>query len=312
MSSTNIAILAVIALIVFGSGLYFFLQTPGPEPEPEVVELPPEPEPEPTPEPEPDPRVATIGSSVEGRTIEAFTYGTGDTHLLLVGGIHGGYEWNSALLAYEFMDYLVADPTVVPEELTVTIIPDLNPDGTFLVTGVEGRFAFEDIPDPSIRVAEGRFNANEVDLNRNFDCKWEPESTWRGNVVSAGTEAFSEPEAAALRGWVAANNPAAAVFWHSQANNVYASECEEGVLPVTLDIMSAYAQAADYGEVPVFDAYPVTGDAEGWLASLGIPAITVELETHNDIEWERNLAGTTALFDYFATGSTSQKTTDLP
>ena len=32
---------------------------------------------------------------------------------------------------------------------------------------------------------------------------------------------------------------------------------------------------------------------------IGIPAITVELKTHDDIEWTRNLAGIKALFDYF-------------
>src|SRR3989344_7065278 len=51
-----------------------------------------------------------IGISVEGREIESYSYlpygGTGEKHLVFVGGIHGGYEWNSVLLSYEFMDYL--------------------------------------------------------------------------------------------------------------------------------------------------------------------------------------------------------------
>ena len=39
--------------------------------------------------------VTVIGHSVEGRDIVSYTFGTGDTHLLFVGGIHGGYEANS-------------------------------------------------------------------------------------------------------------------------------------------------------------------------------------------------------------------------
>jgi hypothetical protein len=117
--------------------------------------------------------------------------------------------------------------------------------------------------------------------------------------VSAGTNAFSEPEAATLRDYVLATTPDAVVFWHSMANNVYASECENGVLPETLTIMNAYADAAGYGAVPVFDAYPVTGDAEGWLASIGIPAITVELGSRTSIEWSKNLAGTEALLNWY-------------
>jgi len=241
-----------------------------------------------------------IGQSVEGRSITATRFGTGDTHLLFVGGIHGGYEWNSSLLAYQMSDYLALNPGEVPESITIHIIPDLNPDGTFAVTGVVGKFDLRNIPDPSTRVAAARFNANSVDLNRNFACKWAPESSWRGQVVSAGTAAFSEPEAIALRDYVITINPAAAIFWHSQASNVYASECEDGILPETLTLMNTYADAASYGAVASFDAYPITGDAEGWLASIGIPAVTVELESASDIEWERNLAGLMAVTDYYS------------
>src|SRR3989344_8041800 len=55
------------------------------------------------------PEYRVIGTSVQGRKIEAYTYGNGDTNLLFVGGIHGGYEWNSVLLAYQFMDYLAGN-----------------------------------------------------------------------------------------------------------------------------------------------------------------------------------------------------------
>jgi hypothetical protein len=240
-----------------------------------------------------------IGTSVEGRQIEAYNFGTGTTTLLFVGGIHGGYEWNSVLLAYRFIDYLNATSTVLPANLAIMVIPNLNPDGVFKVTGRVGRFAAADASTNAEVLASGRFNARGVDLNRNFDCKWQPEATWRNQKVSAGTAAFSEPEALALKNFVLAKKPAAAVFWHSQANNVYASECQAGVLPQTLDIMNAYAKAAGYGAVASFDAYPVTGDAEGWLASLDIPAITVELKTHETIEWEQNLAGIKALFSYY-------------
>lgn len=241
---------------------------------------------------------ATIGTSVEGRPIEAYTYGNGTTQLLFVGGVHGGYEWNSVLLAYAFMDYLDKNPSAVPSSLKVTVIPSANPDGVFKVIGKEGRFKASDAPDEGETIS-GRFNANGVDLNRNFDCKWQKESTWRSKAVSAGTKPFSEPEARAIRDFVLSTDPAAVVFWHSQANAVYASECEKGILPETLSVMNAYAKAAGYPAVDSFDAYQITGDAEGWLASIGIPAITVELKTHETIEWDKNLAGVKGLFGYY-------------
>ncbi len=252
-----------------------------------------------------------IGTSVQGRPIEAFTYlpvrqaglpagqagGSGTTHLAFIGGVHGGYEWNSVLLSYKLMDYLSADPAAIPAGLTVTVIPNANPDGVFKIVGKEGRFTSNDViaGDQSA----GRFNANQVDLNRNFDCKWKPESRWKGNVVSAGTAAFSEPETQAIRDFVLQNKPAAVVFYHSQANAVYASECTAGILPATRELMNTYSAAAGYPPIDTFDAYEITGDAEGWLASINIPAITVELKTHEAIEWDKNLAGIQALFMYY-------------
>ena len=250
-----------------------------------------------------------IGTSVEGRAIDAYTYGdspetdgarASKTHLVFVGGIHGGYEWNSVLLSYELMDYLEANPEVIPENITVIVIPSLNPDGAYEVIKKEGRFARADAPTSREATVPGRFNANGVDLNRNFGCKWQPESTWRGNVVSAGTEAFSEPEAKAFRDFVFSRGPDAAIFFHSQADAVYASECEEGILSETLEILKAYSDASGYKAVASFDAYPITGDVEGWLASIGIPALTVELSAHDAIEWEQNRAGVEALFSLYS------------
>jgi hypothetical protein len=240
-----------------------------------------------------------IGTSVQGRTIDSYTYGTGDTHLAFVGGMHGGYEWNSVLLSYHFMDYLAENPQAIPKNITVAIIPDANPDGVFKVIGKEGRFTVTDVRGTEESQAPGRFNAHKVDLNRNFDCKWQPESMWKGNKVSGGTGPFSEPEAKAIRDFVLVYKPAAAIFWHSQANAVYASECKKGILPKTLDIMNAYAHAAGYPAVKSFDAYAITGDSEGWLASINIPAITVELKTHETVEWDKNLAGIRAIFEYY-------------
>lgn len=242
----------------------------------------------------------TIGMSVEGRAIDAYTYGEGNTHLLFVGGIHGGYEWNSVLLAYRFIDYIEENPALVPSDLSVSVIPSANPDGVYKVVGKEGRFTAEDVSAEQSVLASGRFNARGVDLNRNFDCKWKPESTWRSQTVSAGTSAFSEPEAAALRDFILQNTPNAVVFWHSQSNAVYASECKAGILPKTLEVMNAYANASGYPPVASFDAYEITGDAEGWLASINIPAVTVELSTHETVEWEKNLAGARALFSLFS------------
>jgi len=283
-------IIASGALLIIGGLIYFFLNQ-----DEEVVEIE-----TPVVIEEFFSETKNIGLSVENREINVTTFGSGETDLLFVGGIHGGYEWNSVLLAYEIIDYITENPSVVPDDIKIHIIPNLNPDGLFYVLKREGRFTLLDVNLDEGRIGEGRFNANGVDLNRNFDCKWAPESSWRGNIVSAGSAPFSEPEATALKKYVDEISPESAIFWHSQANTVYASECENGIIPETITIMNLYADAARYNKVESFEAYPITGDVEGWLASVGIPAITVELESYKNSEFERNLAGVKSLLKFYS------------
>ena len=284
-SRRMLIVIAIFAFALLGIGVFAFIGLQQKEPTPaSPIQA--------------EPRRQTIGFSLQGREIEAYTYGAGEKHLVFIGGIHGGYEWNTVLLAYMAIDYFEENPQVFPGNLTVTVIPSANPDGLYKVIGKERRFKIADGASLE-ETAPGRFNANNVDLNRNFDCEWQPEGVWRGNVVSAGISPFSEPEARAIRDFVLEHKPTAVLFWHSQANAVYASSCGDTILPETLDIMQAYAEAANYQAVESFDAYEVTGAAEDWVASLGIPALTVELQTHQTIEWERNLEGIKALLEYY-------------
>jgi g-D-glutamyl-meso-diaminopimelate peptidase len=287
---TKRIVAVVIVVVLIGLGFFAFLSpnktavNPSPTTTPSNIQ----------------PTHTVIGQSVQGRNIEAFSYGNGSTTLLFVGGIHGGYEWNSVLLAYTFMDYLEANPTFIPTNLTITVIPSANPDAVFAVTGKEGRFTSADVSTDVKVLESARFNADKVDLNRNFDCKWQAKSTWQSKTVSAGKTVFSEPEARAIRDYVKEIQPTAAIFWHSQSNAVYASQCLKGILPSTLALMNTYSKAAGYPAVKTFDAYATTGAADDWLASQNIPAITVELSTHNTIEWDKNLKGVKAVVEEFS------------
>ena len=240
-----------------------------------------------------------IGKSVEDRNITAYHYGNGDTKLLFVGGIHGGYSWNTVLVAYEMMDYLEANPNIIPDNVEVTVIPSLNPDGQNDTVGTAGRFTKADVPAPDLRVP-GRFNANNVDLNRNFDCDWQSTGLWRNVEVDGGSGVFSEPETMAIRDYVEANNPNAVVVWYSAFGGVFASNCHNGVLPETLKITNVYAEASGYPALEEFDFYEITGDMVNWLAKNDIPGISVLLTTHEDVEWDKNRAGIEALLKYYA------------
>ena len=304
--SAKKVIIVVFCIVALGAAVFGILalhgvkktETPPPAP---VVTPPKKPAETKTPVPEQQ----VLGLSVENRPIEAYTFGSGVRRLVFVGGIHGGYEWNSVVLAYDFIDYLNQNQDFVPKNLSITVIPNSNPDGVFKIVGHDGRFTAADVPAGTNTA--GRLNANKVDLNRNFDCDWKPAGTWQNTTVSAGTAPFSEPESAAIRKFFLETKPAAAVFWHSQANAVYSANCDTPASQETLDITKAYSAAAGYQALTTFDQYEVSGDATDWLASIGIPAITVELKTHKTVEWEQNLAGIKALLNYYEKNEESGK-----
>lgn len=252
-----------------------------------------------------------IGHSVENRDIRAFSFGSGEDSLVFVGAMHGGYEWNSALLSYELIDYFIANPDTIPENIKVVVIPVANPDGLFKVLGSSSRFEVEDAPhfDYADEISfsddfvTGRFNAHNVDLNRNFDCKWKESAIWRDYEVSGGSAPFSEPETTAIRDYITRISPKAAVFFHSASNGVYTSFCEGDPLENTNALLKAYSGGSGYTGYNDYTYYEVTGDAGDWLSTIGIPAITVELSTHQVSEFEKNLAGIEAMFQLYSSNS---------
>lgn len=121
-------------------------------------------------------------TSVQGRPIYAIIIsrnpGTNEMEpkIRLCGCIHGSEKITMDMLL-RFLDYLTGsygsdtEITSLINSRYIVIIPVINPDG--LVAGT-------------------RYNANNVDLNRNFSREWV-------SGTSHGTAAFSEPESRAVR-----------------------------------------------------------------------------------------------------------------
>ncbi len=240
-----------------------------------------------------------IGMSVGGNPITAYHFGTGTMELLFVGGIHGGYEWNTALVAYEFMNYLQGNPTVIPTKVKVTVIPVLNPDGLKKAVGTTGMFTPADVSKSDEVVVSGRYNGNTVDLNRNFDCDWQTKGVWQTKTVSGGASAFSEPESQAIKQYVETQKPTAVMVWYSAAGGVFSSNCHNGVSAQTKTLTKIFADASGYPAHESFDFYETTGDMVNWLAKNNIPAISILLTNHTDTEWAKNQKGIEAVFAYY-------------
>ena len=240
-----------------------------------------------------------IGRTVEDRPITetAFKSAEAQHTILLVGGIHGGYEWNSILLAERFIDHFTANAAFLPPSVALHIIPNANPDGTHRVIGKTSCFTPEEVADDPI---PGRFNANNVDLNRNWDCGWQTNAFWSDQQVSGGSTPFSEPETQALRDHIMTLKPDTVIWLHSEGNVIFSAgtRCTQNV-GRSREQAGIYGEAAQYPVDNISSGYPVTGDAASWLAQQGIPSFTVELATHSTLDWERNLAGLQALIDWF-------------
>jgi hypothetical protein len=215
-----------------------------------------------------------IGMSVGGRPIEAYRFGTGPVERLTVHGIHGGAEYNTIALADLLIAELTDHPERVPAQVTLYIIRSLNPDGEAREHG-----------------PGGRANDHGVDLNRNWDAywklKWNLDGCWVLTPVTGGSNAFSEPETIALRDFILVHHFSALIAYHSAALGIFAAGQPPQAKSVRL--AKAIAAVSDYRYPPIDTGCQYSGDLSDWAALQGIAAIDLELHTHNDPEFTRNL-----------------------
>lgn len=242
---------------------------------------------------------SAIGESAGLRQLYSYRKGDGQFHVLVIAAIHGGYEWNTALLAYRLLTFYSVFPDKIPDDVTLHIIPIANPDGMVTVTGQNGPFMAASVSgDTTI----GRLNSNNVDLNRNWGCEWSSEGKWRQANVSGGSRPFSEPETSALRDYIIDLTPEVVVWLHSAAGLVVPGGCQGISHESSNQAAALYADGSGY-PVGRFNAYQVTGDAADWLAQHKIASITIELTDHQELDFAQNLAGLTSLLEGVGTVS---------
>lgn len=207
----------------------------------------------------------SIGTSVEGRSIMTYSFGNGPAKYLFMSNLHGDEKSGYYILS-AWTDYLESHPEDIPVGKTIVIIPHLNPDGYAHST---------------------RYNAHNVDLNRNF-----PSASWKSDVkllggsilVNGGGNApLSEPESKAIKDYIEQLSPTLVMSYHSQGGLVIANGSGNSNA-----IASMYAAAVDYRHVPTEESidafeYDTTGALEDWLHETpDIPTVLIELSSHNN------------------------------
>jgi hypothetical protein len=218
---------------------------------------------------------------VEGRPIVAHRIGEGAVKVVLIGDIHGAFEANTHLLVQSLLAHFRDHPDEVPSDVSLWLIPSMNPDGL---------------------ATDHRWNANDVDLNRNADTDldgcagndWSPDTIGHEGIHpgAGGSYPFSELETRAVRDFL--GDAWVAVFYHSAADAIFVDACQRhaptGRLAKVLSESTGYPIPEEG-----WPGYPVTGDFGDYLAGEGVAAVTVELSNHEDPEFDRNLAGVRAL-----------------
>jgi g-D-glutamyl-meso-diaminopimelate peptidase len=214
-----------------------------------------------------------IGTSAAERPIMVYRFGNGPSKRLIVAGIHGGYEWNTVHLAEKMIDVLNEQPDMIPDQVTLYILPNLNPDGYARSRGIHGRA-----------------NDNGVDLNRNFPALWQKnwprQGCWSYLPISGGDQAASEPETQALIQFISSHDFEALISYHSAALGIFPGG--QPPVPDSVALAEAVAHVSTYPYPPYDLGCKFTGQLIDWTASRGIPSLDIELANHQDLDWEQN------------------------
>ena len=224
-----------------------------------------------------------IGYSVSGRRIEIYSFGSGRHQRMIIAGIHGGYEWNTIALADELIRYIHENPDVIPDDVTLYILRNLNPDG-----------------DARTHDHDGRVNDHGVDLNRNFPTNWaetwDRDGCWDYTPTTGGTGPGSEPETRVVMGFLQTHKIEALISYHSAALGVFPGG--EPWEKDSIKFAKALAKATDYSFPPIDTGCVFTGTLADYAVELGAVSVDMELSTHTYTDFDENLKALDVLLNW--------------
>ena len=243
-----------------------------------------------------------IGTSVRNRPIEVFRFGTGEHERLIVAGIHGGQDENAIAVADQLIEHLQENSNVVPSDATLYILRSLNPDGQAL--GGETR---------------GYFNANGVDLDRNFGANWK--TSWEGqgcistDPETAGSQAASEPESQAFIRFLSARQVEALVSYQGAGSGIHPAGQPASTESVRL--AQAVAGISDYAYPPPEPGAQAGCEFTGRLVDAALAqgvqaAVDLKLDGGASPNLEANLKILTALLSWQPLGAPSPTVAATP
>lgn len=184
----------------------------------------------------------TAGVSVENRSIEYLVIGTGPDVIFIMAAIHGN-ESAGVPLVYRLAVHLRQHPDLLTGR-KVVLLPAANPDGI---------------------ACNSRFNANGVDLNRNFAA---PN---RINNSQFGCAALSEPESRIIDRLIRRYNPNRIISLHQPENP------DTGWIDYDGPAEDLAGRIAECSKLPIRKLGTFPGSLGAYAGTtLNIPIITIE------------------------------------
>lgn len=218
----------------------------------------------------------SIGYSVLGEEIPYLKIGNGQKQVLYTASIHAN-EWITSVLLMKFAENycssIRSNSTIYGynakslfENVSIYIVPMVNPDGVNLVTGafLDDSIAylraeiisrgFSDIPFPS----GWKANINGVDLNLQFPAGWEQAREIKfsqGFTKPAprdyvGLGPLTEPESLALYNFTLAHNFRLTISYHTQGKEIY-WKFLDFMPPMSLEIANIFGEVSGYNVADV-------------------------------------------------------------
>jgi hypothetical protein len=190
--------------------------------------------------------------------------------IMLTGGVHGS-EWQSGDLA-KLQTYIEQNPQeIINKNKIIIIVPLVNPDG---------------------KLQNKRYNANDINLNRNFPTNFI-------NCDICGSSPLSEKESKYLVDFTLLQKPDVLISYHSQWP-------PDGIIfkgddnnPKTINFAEWVSQRTGYPVGSFSDSDSVPGDQTVWAESQGISSLLVESKFTGEDDWGKNFNLYTSLLrDY--------------
>lgn len=235
-----------------------------------------------------------VGRSSQGRDLLAYSVGSGATSLLFVGGMHGN-EVGSIKAMHALLRWLPSQAALF-KGFTLWVIPCLNPDGYAQA---------QKHPDYWHGGRIGRFNANKVDLNRNFPtASFQSHSEWtHGKAYQERTEVYagprggSEPETKALLTFIKKEGISLLAMFHTAGADVTGSRDAS-----SQNLARAYAEASGYRffSEEEWRALGHTGSAKEWCEEQGLAFLEIEGSTRWGSDWGRHRKGIEAMLRFYS------------